>query len=248
MKNTENIPIQYKQYTHIEATITALRLKECREQLNINRQALDYQCQNKKMPSTMSSITSFEQCVRPGQRRQSVKGMSLSTFYELCEFYQVSADYLLGFKESRHRESSADYINSEFGLDDDVLQLLKQMKSHEQLSLSTKYKDFAEIDFFKLFISNFVRNFEIPILEYFNKLSEVEKFNKENTSILNNSGSLHLTKKEYQNKEMVRADMLAETKLNDDIQELDLMVQLARLEVIKNFESFLGKLREQLIK
>jgi hypothetical protein len=55
--------------------------------------------------------------------------MKLDTFYNVCAYTDVSADYLLGFIETKHKEQSADMAKKEFGLSDEAMERLKAVNN-----------------------------------------------------------------------------------------------------------------------
>lgn len=63
-----------------------------------------------------------------GKREDSpLKSISLATFYEICKTTNVSADYFLGFIQTKRKEQSADMVSREFGLSDKAIERLKMI-------------------------------------------------------------------------------------------------------------------------
>lgn len=170
----------YKEYTVELASQTADKLRQCRKNKKISRARLDSLCLNEEFPVSYDSMINFEQPVYENTKRQNIRGMRLASFYELCEFYNVSADYLLGFKESIHRESSADYVNKEWGLNDNTLQRFKNMKKNNKSIYFDENHSFTETEFINLMLDNFLTSFEGAISKYLEECYELKKFNENN--------------------------------------------------------------------
>lgn len=245
----EEVVAKYKKYTTTEATKTAHRLRKCREDKKISRAVLELKCINKEMPASSFSIINYEQPVTENGKRHNVMGMKLSTFYELCEYYKVSADYLLGFKTSKQREASADYVNKEFGLDDEILEFLQKLKSHEVLILSpTYYKDYSETALFSLFIKRFICDIEPNIVNYFNAAAALEEYEEKN--IDHKTGILKRGYEEYEecNVEIDPLELNAEEEIIENYQRLKLEFEVEEIKIYRGVVNFLTEVKKELKK
>ncbi len=176
-KNIEKI--KYDEYTNEKATYTAIKLRECREAKKYSRGKIDDLSQNGEFPAGYNSLLRYEQFVYEKTKGQTVKGMRLATFYELCRFYDVSADYLLGFKISKHAENTADYIMKEWKFSDDFLFKIKEMQARKS-PIDKQYKQTNVFEFAEYFIMNCMQKFEYAVMDYISSLAEMERFKTEN--------------------------------------------------------------------
>lgn len=259
MKNntTFNSKHQYKEYTPKLATETAHRLKKCRKNKKISRAELDVKCQCDEFPTQLSTIINYEQEVYPSTKRQNVRGMRLATFYELCEFYDVSADYLLGFKDSCHRESSADYVKQEWGFSDSVLEEFKKMKNRTLL-LDNRYKQYNQKDFLSFILLHFFNNFEQVVTQYLNAQADLEK--AKDKYIDPKTGLLKLLDEDRALRTAKRSNGKAEIKENlyigsgaannsmeAEMEDLTYAVEQAKFKIFKVIEQFLKNFEAELL-
>lgn len=67
-----------------------------------------------------------------GKRKETpLKSISLATFYEICKTTNVSADYFLGFIQTKRKEQSADMVRKEFGLSDKAMERLRLINKNQ---------------------------------------------------------------------------------------------------------------------
>lgn len=234
-KSIEYSPVgnSYKEFSNEIANKVVERLRKCRENKGTDRKKLKILCETQEFPTAYNSIVNYEQKVYGTNQRQSIKGMRLATFYEICEYYNVSADYLLGFKESRHRESSADYVSSEFGFDDNILEIFRKMKYHTDIKLG--YKKFSEMEFISFILTKFFFKIESEINNYFNKEDELEEFI--NTNI---DKEINM----FKNAESLTAEN--ETHLQSEYGNVKYGFEQARYKLIKALDVFLQDLKKEL--
>lgn len=62
---------------------------------------------------------------------QSIKSIDLKSFYKICKFTNVSADYYLGFRETTRREPSAPTVREDFGLSDMAMNTLSAIHKNK---------------------------------------------------------------------------------------------------------------------
>ena len=74
-------------------------------------------------------VNSMESSGEPGSRK--LKSMDLQSFYKICTYTDVSADYYLGFINSKRKEASAQKVKKEFGLSDTAMKHLRMIKDRE---------------------------------------------------------------------------------------------------------------------
>lgn len=58
-------------------------------------------------PISKDSYYSYNAFVNAPQPSKNIKSIDLSAFYGICEYTDVSADYLLGFIDSKRKEQSS---------------------------------------------------------------------------------------------------------------------------------------------
>jgi len=80
---------------------------------------------------------------------QSIK---LDTFYDVCVYTDVSADYFLGFIDTKHKDESAQRVKQEFGLSDDAMERLKKIKNRNPCE--TEYKGNVSSELVNLILTN----------------------------------------------------------------------------------------------
>lgn len=76
---------------------------------------------------TYYSYSAFANSKNPAKNIQSI---DLRTFYDICTYTNVSADYLLGLIDTKRKEHSAEKVREEFGLSDKAMERLRQIKNH----------------------------------------------------------------------------------------------------------------------
>lgn len=240
---------KYNEYTVELASQTADKLRQCRKNKKISRARLDSLCSNKEFPVSYNSMINFEQPVYEDTKRQNIRGMRLASFYELCEFYNVSADYLLGFKESMHRESSADYIHREWGLNDTTLQRFKSMKKNNKSIYFDENHSFTETEFINLLLGDFLTNFEGAISKYLEKCYELKKFNENNLN--SKTGLLELFDEDKAYNRMKQTndlnEYIASIETNIDMElkgeDLHFNVEQAKFQIYKVVDKFIDGIK-----
>lgn len=65
-------------------------------------------------------------------KNQNIQSIDLRSFFDICMYTDVSADYLLGFNKTKRKESSAEWACEEFGLSDEALRTLAVIRSNEK--------------------------------------------------------------------------------------------------------------------
>lgn len=55
--------------------------------------------------------------------------IDLNTFFEICKYTDVSADYFLGFCDTTRKEPSAETVRQDFGLSDKAMKRLAEIKN-----------------------------------------------------------------------------------------------------------------------
>lgn len=70
----------------------------------------------------------FYNTVKKKKATKIVKNMYLETFYDICKYTDVSADYYLGFIQTKRKEASAPAVKREFGLSDESMDILSQIR------------------------------------------------------------------------------------------------------------------------
>lgn len=105
-----------------------------------------------------------------------VGSMKLDTFYDICAYTGVSADYFLGFSVAKHREQSAEMVKKEFGLSDKAIGMLLASKlvepeykgevSSEVIDFILKNSDFwSKLDDFLPIYMAYKYDHNAPVLD-----------------------------------------------------------------------------------
>lgn len=100
-------------------------------------------------------------------KRSALNGMTLETFYQICRYTGVSADYLLGFIDTKRKEQSAEMVRKEFGLSDAAMEKILEIKNDYKLAI--KYHNTPTIskrDLLNYMIVNFFQEFAYYVDKY----------------------------------------------------------------------------------
>ncbi|MCI9448932.1 MAG: hypothetical protein HFE30_01600 [Clostridiales bacterium] len=84
---------------------------------------------HKDFPISKDTYYNYNAFVNAEKPSKNIKSIDLSVFYYICKYTDVSADYLLGFIESKRKEQSAEMVRKEFGLSDDAMDNLSRIKN-----------------------------------------------------------------------------------------------------------------------
>lgn len=60
--------------------------------------------------------------------KYSGQNMKLSVLFDICQYTEISADYYLGFIDTKRKEPSAPAVKEHFGLSDESMDTLSQIK------------------------------------------------------------------------------------------------------------------------
>lgn len=124
----------------IKATLKRL-VKELDEKINIFIQARKNRGENAlkqdffqelkhnkvEFPIAKATYYNYTRTINP-KCRFSLQTMLLDDFYKICQYTDVSADYYLGFIETKRKETSAPQVTRDFGLSDEAMDTLSQIK------------------------------------------------------------------------------------------------------------------------
>ncbi len=115
--------------------------------------------------------------------QRKVSNIQLQTFYEICQYTNVSADYLLCFNDVTSKKASAKQIQTDYGLTPEALGSLEEI--HRRTNIFTKFalandKEYMlEYDFINFLLTNFAPRFLVSIFHYFTALDEFEDFERQ---------------------------------------------------------------------
>lgn len=159
---------------------------------------------------------------------KKLETMQLKTFYKICRYTGVSADYLLCFNDVPNKKASAEQIQEDYGL------TLESLDSIEEINQRTKRfveqgltfdKGYAtEYDFLNFLITTFAPQFLVSVYHYFYVLDEYEKFEKEHFNV-----KRKLKKKFLSNDEQRIIDEYQEVVTKVDTEKFILMQKVYRL-------------------
>lgn len=166
-------------------------------------------------------------------KESALGGMTLDTFYRICTYTDVSADYFLGFIDVQHKKQSAQKVWEEYGLTKDAMDKLVYMKTHSIMPFPAKYKNFSESEFVSFLIDNFAVKFEQAIVTYFYALDDLSKNQKK---YMNNGKTV---KDEY---------MHEEARIINDYQECEQAVYIQKYIITQLIDTFLDDLTLELTK
>ncbi len=222
-KSNDN-EVKYKQLDDETANKIARKLRNLRQEKYQSKENFKIDCEMMEVPATYESMINFERILYKedsAKKKQSVKGMRLATFYELCEFYKVSPNYLLYDKASRHIEDTADKIKEDWGITDDILDMFKFVSKHTKTSID----NMSEMEFLELFLKECFMRIEGIAGNYIGALKSKYEFENE-----------------YMNKDngFIKDKYISnETELINTYQDLQGELTLYKLEILKLVEKFL---------
>lgn len=164
---------------------------ECmQEKENIRRKDIQEKYERGEFPVSLYTWDNYKKSLKQNSTTKAVKRMHLETFYKICLYADVSADYLLRFIETKRKEETAETVRKEFGLTDEAMNTLRDTidKSFYVSHKCDDCKDFTLSGFFNFMTVNFSNKFANAIAEYFYITESINK-NKEivNTDKLDNS-------------------------------------------------------------
>ena len=108
-------------------------------------------------------------------KRREIKKTQLDKFYSICQYLNVSADYLLGFNDVPSKEASAEQIHKDYGLTYEALDKLHQIYERS----NSVYNNKIGTEFINLLLISFSKQFLDSIFDYCAKLDEFNQFKKE---------------------------------------------------------------------
>ena len=106
----------------MKKVIDCLTLKE-----KLTREEIEYKHAKNSYPISKSTWDNYKKTVSK-KAKTGANSMTLDNFYNICLYTGVSADYFLGFKETKLKEVSAQTIKEEFGLSDEAMERLIKIK------------------------------------------------------------------------------------------------------------------------
>lgn len=65
------------------------------------------------------------------KNQYSTQSMKTIVLFDICEYTGVSADYYLGFIDTKKKEASAPQVKQDFGLSDKAMDTLSQINNHK---------------------------------------------------------------------------------------------------------------------
>ena len=79
---------------------------------------------------TYYSYTSFVNKKKFKKDDKYIRNIDLGTFFEICKYTNVSADYLLGFTDTKRKDPSAERVRQDFGLSDKAMETLSIIRKN----------------------------------------------------------------------------------------------------------------------
>jgi len=118
-----------------------------------------------------------------GKVKNEARGMRLETLYEICSYFDISADYILGFIDTKRKEITADGVREEFGLNDEAMEFLANFqKQDKERKISNKYK---RLDFINFFLHRrFFETLILNMLDYFETSEIIDSNEKDKAELL----------------------------------------------------------------
>lgn len=90
----------------------------------LTRFEIDEQYHNYQYPISLPAWDSYKKTISKNAKT-GTSSMNLESLYRICVYTGVSADYMLGFIDTKHKEQSAEKVREEFGLTDKSMETLK---------------------------------------------------------------------------------------------------------------------------
>lgn len=195
--------------------IIAKALDCMQEKENIRRKDIQEKYDRGDFPVSLYTWDNYKKSLKRNNSTKAVKRMRLETFYKICLYSDVSADYLLRFIETKRKDETAEMVRKEFGLTDETMNTLRNTmdESFYASSENTVYKDFSMADFLNFMIVNFFSKFANAIAEYFEIMEHVNADN----DIINND---HFEKYKYWEESPERAALFAKFQITQTVEEL----------------------------
>ena len=196
----------------------------------LTRFEIDEKYKNYKYPISLSAWDSYKKTISKNAKT-GISSMNLESLYKICTYTDVSADYMLGFIDTKRKEQLAEMVRKEFGLSDEAMDTLSKAVTHSILPLPSKYKNFSESDFISFLIVNFAVRFEQAIIQYFYAEDELNTYNEQ---YIDNGRTV---KDKY---------MHEEAKITDDCQQLQQAVYSQKYILTQLVDEFLNDLVTEL--
>lgn len=86
---------------------------------------------SKDFPISRDTYYGYSSFANKEKSAKDIQSIDLRRFYDICTYTDVSADYFLGFRETKRKEVSAEMIRKEYGLSDDAMALLARVNSRK---------------------------------------------------------------------------------------------------------------------
>lgn len=106
--------------------ITAQRLKDLRSKKNLSHEKLRDELKKINIDVSVGSLKAYEVTDIYHSKFHATKGMSIETLYGLAEFYNVSADYLLGLSDIKSSDTNLKSFSKYTKLNEMAITALKQ--------------------------------------------------------------------------------------------------------------------------
>ena len=149
MKNSDNFNIKEilkKIIEELNIKINSvLKTNPTRKNIHNKKEFFFKEDMHKGFPISRDSYYSYNAFVNAFKPSKNIKSIDLSAFYGICEYTDVSADYLLGFIDSKRKEQSAEMVKKKFGLSDKAmgnLAAIQNRKAEGQGELSSDIINF----------------------------------------------------------------------------------------------------------
>ena len=107
-------------------------------------------------------------------KQGKVMNITLNTFYNICQYTDVSADYLLCFNSAKTKKASAAQIQKDYGLTEEALNGLDLLHKRTNSYINFFYDN--KSDFVNFFLCYLAQGLFDSIMHYIDTANEFEEF------------------------------------------------------------------------
>lgn len=153
----------------MNAKITAKRLKKLRENANLSHAKLKVALEEKyNITISEASLKKYEITKTDHVNYGDVKGMKIEYLEVFADFYNVSADYILGRTNSQSTDLTEQAIYDRMGISSKTVKNLELLRHIKNEDIHSLYDGFNPIDIFDRMLSDveFVKDFTHHIIKY----------------------------------------------------------------------------------
>jgi len=156
-----------------------LKDKQGREKRkSLTREEIDGRFKSYSYPISLSAWDSYKKSLSE-TAETGAADMKLESLFKICAYTGVSADYLLGFIDTKHKEQSAEMVREEFGLSDETMKALKGMVKRKKTREVRWYHyetRFNKIDFVNFLLEHLSEELVKYIDKYLRDSNELDNY------------------------------------------------------------------------